>query len=273
MRKTLVVAAMVMLLTSAVWAQPTCNDMHVVGVEAVDPTGTAQGIFDKLLGDTICVQFDLIEIGVGGAVVDIYAEIENSDGIPVETCCLDDVALPGVNTPFVFGPSVPPADFVFTCCYALQLADPVGSYTITVVVMDATGSCVTPCVPGSWNQTEVEVTGVVPVELTSFEAVAQGNEVNVRWETSSEKENLGFYVLRSTSLDGDYVRASDLVEAQGTSSSGASYSFTDTEVSNGVYFYSLEDVAADGSTTIHDPARVVIGSVGSWGSIKAEFDH
>jgi len=271
MRKFLI-AAVVLAMTGTAWAQPTCNDMHVVGVEAVDPTGTAQGVFDKLIGDTICAQFDLIEIGVGGAVVDILVVISDSEGTPVEICCLDDIALPGVYVPFVFGPVVPPADIAFTCCYTLQPDDPVGNYTITVTVFDAAGSCATACVPGSWNQAEVEVTGVVPVELSSFDAAVERNSVTIKWTTASENENLGFYILRATDLDGDYDRISDMIGAEGTPSVGAEYAFTD-EVTPGVYYYRLEDVASDGSTTLHEPARVVVSGSNSWGAIKSEFDE
>jgi|GEM_PF-2629210 len=271
MRKFLI-AAIVLAVAGTAWAQPTCNDIHVVGVEAVDPTGTPQGIFDKLVGDVICAQFDLIEIGVGGAVVDILVEIYDSESNPVEICCLDDIGLPGVGVPFSVGPAAPPADIQFTCCYALQPDDPVGNYTITVTVFDSPGSCETACVPGSWNQAEVEVTGVVPVELSSFDADVDRNSVTVRWTTASEDENLGFYILRSTELEGDYTRISDMIDAQGTPSVGAEYSYTD-DVSSGVYFYRLEDVASDGTTTLHDPARVVVSGSNSWGAIKSEFDE
>jgi len=271
MRKILI-AAVILAVAGTAWAQPTCNDIHVVGVEAVDPAGAAQGVFDKLSGDTICAQFDLIEIGVGMAVVDILVEIVNSEATPVEICCLDDIALPGVGVPFVFGPVTPPADIAFTCCYTLQPDDPVGNYTITVTVFDATGSCATVCVPGSWNQAEVEVTGVVPVELSSFDAAVDQNSVTIKWSTASEEENLGFYILRATELDGEYDRISDMIDAEGTPSVGAEYSFTDG-VSPGVYYYRLEDVASDGTTTLHQPARVVVSGSNSWGAIKSEFDE
>lgn len=271
MRKILI-AAIALAVVGTASAQPTCNDIHVVGVAAVDPAGVAQGVFDKLIGDTICAQFDLIEIGVGGAIVDILVEIYDSESGLKEQCCLDDIALPGVYVPFVFGPSAPPADIAFTCCYTLQPDDPVGSYTIVVTVFDAAGSCATVCVPGSWNQAEVEVTGVVPVELTSFDAAVERNSVTIKWTTASEDENLGFYILRATEQEGDYTRISDMIDAEGTPSVGAEYSYTD-EVSSGIYFYRLEDVASDGSTTLHDPARVVVSSSNSWGAIKSEFDE
>jgi hypothetical protein len=258
------------MLAGVTSAQPSCNDIHVVGVEAVDPNGVAQGLFDKLAGDVICTQFDLIEIGAGGYPFDILVEIKDPSGIPVQVCCLDDFVLPGVGTPFVFGPLAPPADFVFACCYPLQPDDPVGNYTIAVTVFDFPGSCVTACVPGSWNQAEVEVTGVVPVELSSFEAISDAGRVNISWETASEEQNLGFYVLRSSELDAQCERISELIDAEGTPSTGAVYSYVDKPEA-GVYYYRLEDVATDGSSTIHQPVRVVVGEVQSWGAVKSEF--
>ena len=86
----------------------------------------------------------------------------------------------------------------------------------------------------------------------------------------AEIENLGFYVLRSTEQEGQYERISELIEAEGTPSTGAVYFYVDHPEA-GVYFYRLEDIATDGSSTIHEPVRVVVGDVKSWGSVKSEF--
>lgn len=275
MTRAVLCVILVGMLASVSSAQPTCNDIHVVGVEAVNPNGIPQGLFDKLAGDVICVQFDLIALGpdyyLPGA--DMQVIIQDSEGTQVLYCCAN-VPIITLGAPFTCGPATPPADHPYICCYPLQPDDPVGTYTITVTVFDGITPdlCITECLPGSWNQTEIEVTGVVPVELSSFEAVSDAGRVEIRWETASEEQNLGFYIIRSAEQDGQGLRISDLIEAKGSPSTGAVYTFTD-QPEVGVYFYRLEDIATNGSSTIHEPVRVVVGDVQSWGAVKGEFSQ
>ncbi|MBN1425251.1 hypothetical protein JXA88_11915 [Candidatus Fermentibacteria bacterium] len=248
-----------------------CNDMHIIGVTTVASDGTAQGLFDKMLGESICVQVQLIEIDTDlqletPADYDVRILIVDSNGDTVETCCWTGEPSPGNSVPFYMGPPG------WTCCYALSPDDPIGTYTIYVGIFADDGNCEIPCVPGSWNHAVTQVTGVVPVELSAFEAAVSGATVTIRWETRSENDNLGFFVLRSSGTDGDYVRLGEMIPAQGSSSTGATYSFTDRPGTSGAYFYRLEDVATDGLTTLHNPVRVVTGDTATWGEIKASFD-
>ncbi len=250
----------------------TCNDMHIIGVTSVNPSGTPQGVFDKMLGESICVRVQLIEIDTDlqletPANYDVSVEIVNSNGQTVLSCCWTGEFSPGNAQPFYMGPPG------WACCYQLSPADPIGTYTINVGIFDDDGNCGIPCTPGSWNQTVAQVTGVVPVELSSFEASARGGEVMVRWETSSEHENLGFFVLRAPRAEGDYIRLGEMIPARGTSTTGATYSFVDRPGTAGVFYYQLEDVSTDGSSTLHGPVRVVIDQPASWGGIKAAFDN
>lgn len=80
----------------------------------------------------------------------------------------------------------------------------------------------------------------------------------MRWVTESETDNLGFHVYRAFSQDGEYRRlTAELIPGAGNTSTRQTYSFTDIRLTNGVtYWYKIEDVAFDGTRTIHGPISV-----------------
>lgn len=81
------------------------------------------------------------------------------------------------------------------------------------------------------------------VVLVSFTAIGEPDQVVVKWETATELGISGFYVWRSPSQYGTYVRASDRFEPQGDQIVGAVYTWNDVDVVNGsTYWYKLEAV-------------------------------
>ncbi len=102
------------------------------------------------------------------------------------------------------------------------------------------------------------------VRLAWFEATPHAHGALVRWETESERENLGFHLYRST---GRGVRGERLNEALIPSRApgqgqGASYTFLDTTAQAGVtYYYTLEDVDASGLRTAHGPVVLTLWRV------------
>ena len=98
----------------------------------------------------------------------------------------------------------------------------------------------------------------LPVELSLFTAQAEDGEVVLRWVTESETDNLGFHVYRAFMEDGEYERlTAELIEGAGTASSSREYAFMDIRLTNGVtYWYKIEDVAFDGTRTLHGPISV-----------------
>lgn len=97
----------------------------------------------------------------------------------------------------------------------------------------------------------------LPVTLTSFTATPGDGKVTLCWRTESEVDNLGFYLYRSLSKEGPYVRITpELIPGAGSSASLRDYSHTDREVVPGVtYWYELEDIAFDGTKTRHGPVK------------------
>ena len=87
------------------------------------------------------------------------------------------------------------------------------------------------------------------ITLLSFTAERQGNGVLLRWVTGSERDTVGFLLLRSST--GDRADAMPIVAtpipAQGSAGSGASYQWFDrTAQPNVSYHYWLVEIEADG---------------------------
>ncbi len=98
------------------------------------------------------------------------------------------------------------------------------------------------------------------VTLDSFGAEWAGDHVLVTWETVSEIGNRGFNLYRSTSpdLQGELVNELMIPSQSPGSAQGFAYGFEDTNVTPGQsYWYTLEDVATSGTTTLHGPVSAI----------------
>ena len=82
--------------------------------------------------------------------------------------------------------------------------------------------------------------------------------VIVEWSTESEVNEAGFNLYRSERPDGPYIRLNqDLIPASSDPLRGGTYTYTDTAVTAGSrYYYRLEDVELDGSSTMHEPVQL-----------------
>jgi hypothetical protein len=104
----------------------------------------------------------------------------------------------------------------------------------------------------------------IPVELSSFTASVNGNDVELQWLTSSEVNNLGFEILRSA--QNDIWERVGFVEGKGTTTEVTSYSFNDKIFIPGVYNYSLKQIDFDGTFKYYNLSESV--EVG----LPAEFE-
>ncbi len=96
----------------------------------------------------------------------------------------------------------------------------------------------------------------VPVELTSFTANAEGNNVNLKWTASTQLNNKGFEIQRKYG-NGDYQDVS-FVKGDGTTSEEKSYSYTDKDLREGKYTYRLKQIDLDGSVNYSNSINVSI---------------
>ena len=94
--------------------------------------------------------------------------------------------------------------------------------------------------------------------------------MKLEWVTESEIDNAGFNIYRSETEVGGYVKInSEQIAAKGSETKGAKYVFIDNIAKNRkTYFYKLEDIALDGTSTMHVPVpksvtpRLILGILG-----------
>ena len=93
------------------------------------------------------------------------------------------------------------------------------------------------------------------IELTDFAAQPFNRKVIIAWQTASEIDNAGFNIYRAEAENGEYtIINAALIPARGSSTQGAAYEFVDTDVKNRkTYWYKLEDVDLNGTSTMHGP--------------------
>ncbi len=100
----------------------------------------------------------------------------------------------------------------------------------------------------------------LPVTMSYFNAFFNGfDSVVLQWETQTETNNLGFYVLRSTEPDATKAsKISALVPAV-NSSQGAAYCYEDNSLDDdGIYYYWLQDVSFSGAIELHGPTMAQV---------------
>ncbi len=99
------------------------------------------------------------------------------------------------------------------------------------------------------------------VTLVKFEAVWQsGTSILVVWETSSELDTTAYFLYRAESPNGPWDFYIDWEPAAGDEFIGASYSYLDREVTQGVtYYYRLEETTSDGSSNFFGPIMATGG--------------
>jgi hypothetical protein len=93
--------------------------------------------------------------------------------------------------------------------------------------------------------------GVLPVELSSFTSNINGRDVQLKWETKTEKNSDKFEIERAlVSKEGTLSAWSNigLVNAAGSSFAPKNYNFTDKNLQGGKYQYRLKMIDYNGTT-------------------------
>jgi hypothetical protein len=93
---------------------------------------------------------------------------------------------------------------------------------------------------------------IIPVELASFTASVNGNDVLLNWSTASEINNSGFEVERQvfstqSSVNNSEYEVVGILEGNGTTTEVNHYSFTDKGLTPGSYQYRIKQIDFDGS--------------------------
>ena len=105
------------------------------------------------------------------------------------------------------------------------------------------GSASTGCTNGNTNHT---CSNPLPIELLSFDAKVQNNDVLVTWTSATEENNKFYTVLRS--LDGVNFEPIGIVSGAGNSSQPIEYHFVDQNPLSGTSYYKLQQTDFDGKS-------------------------
>ena len=114
------------------------------------------------------------------------------------------------------------------------------------------------------NNIGVDTTTIMPtlVTLIDFKAHNDNGRVVVEWETASEQNTLGFYLVRLDAATGEYLSITDgLLPGLITNPKGGSYSLIDRGAFPGeTYRYILVEVERDGKQIVYGPFSVSVGT-------------
>ena len=102
--------------------------------------------------------------------------------------------------------------------------------------------------------------GITPVELTSFTASINQNNVTLNWQTATETNNQGFQIERSKTRDerSDDWNSIGFVDGKGTKTESQTYSFVDMNLKEGKYQYRLKQIDFEGTFEYSNSIEVEI---------------
>ena len=92
----------------------------------------------------------------------------------------------------------------------------------------------------------------LPVSLTSFESIVDGNDVILSWLTASETNNAGFAVLQN----GEEIA---FVKGAGSTNEPQSYAYRISELPPGEHTFQLKQIDFDGTFDLSETTAVFIG--------------
>jgi hypothetical protein len=121
------------------------------------------------------------------------------------------------------------------------------------------------CLPPSNTDMYFELWGTttVPVELTSFSANVNDDNVELSWITATETNNQGFEIERSemsevkSQMEWEKI---GFVDGHGTTTESQAYSFQDKNVVTGNYSYRLKQIDFDGTSEYSNVIEVEVTS-------------
>jgi hypothetical protein len=118
--------------------------------------------------------------------------------------------------------------------------------------------------------------GTLPIELTSFDVSAIGEQVIVEWRTAMEQDHAGFEIERRA-LNGQSqfqviasYKTSQVLQGSGNTDYEKLYGYND-KPSPGIYEYRIADVALDGTRRTYTAKQINTSHISqsSWGVLPA----
>ena len=102
----------------------------------------------------------------------------------------------------------------------------------------------------------IVVYGIIPVELTSFTAIAKDDNVLLNWITSTETNNMGFDIERRSTKSNSGWQKLGFINGKGTTTEKSNYSFVDKNPAEGKSYYRLRQIDFDGTSKIYNSVEV-----------------
>lgn len=99
---------------------------------------------------------------------------------------------------------------------------------------------------------EITYDDPLPVELSSFTSSVNERNINLNWTTSSEENNSGFEIHRSSLNENSDFTKVGFVNGNGTSKSPVNYSYEDRSLTSGRYRYKLKQIDYNGNFKYHE---------------------
>jgi len=212
----------------------TTNKIYV----ALNAAGTVKvidGSTDTLTGATITVGAQPQDVEVNTATNKIYVANGGSNTVSIIDGTSDAVV----------------------ATFSLSLSFPAG-----VGVNESTNRVY---VANQANDTVTVLGGLTAVNQMSFNALRQGNNALIQWQTGYEVNNLGFDLYREqkgkrTRINSSLIAGSALLAGAGTEmTAGNSYSWLDPSGTSDSKYY-LEDIDLSGARTLHGPIVPAVSS-------------
>jgi hypothetical protein len=97
----------------------------------------------------------------------------------------------------------------------------------------------------------------MPVEMLSFSAAVNQDNVTLTWKTSSEENNRGFEVYRSADNTRLIWSNVGFVKGNGTKNTPTTYVFSDEKIKTGKYYYRIKQVDNNGNMQYFDLNNIV----------------
>lgn len=114
---------------------------------------------------------------------------------------------------------------------------------------------------GYFDNLSLEEAGLLPVELTTFTAIAEGMDVLLRWETASETNNAGFEIQHEGAHGFEPAR---FIEGAGTTSQPQEYAYRMEGMSPGRHAFRLKQIDFDGSFEFSHELEVTVEIPGTF---------
>jgi hypothetical protein len=99
----------------------------------------------------------------------------------------------------------------------------------------------------------------IPVELTSFNAFVNSNDVELTWSTATEVNNSGFSIEKRNINNSGWSEAA-FIKGASNSTEIINYNYVDKNVSVGIYSYRLKQIDFDGTVSYSNEVEVDVSA-------------